>query len=52
MLEKGVDRAEAAQRIDLALDLGRYVRSLSLTATESRATVGLALDVVVGTAGE
>jgi hypothetical protein len=52
MLEKGVDRAEAARRIDLALDLGQYVRSFSLTATESRATVGVALDLVVGTAGE
>jgi hypothetical protein len=52
MLKQGDDRPAAERKIDLILDLGRHVRSLALTAEESRASLGVVLDVVLGPARE
>jgi len=46
MLKEGDDRATAEGKIDLLLDLSRYVKTLSLTAEESPGTYALALEVV------
>ena len=39
---------EGVREIDLLLDLVRYARSFSITAEESRATIGVKLEAVVG----
>jgi hypothetical protein len=46
MMKEGDDRATAEGKIDLRLDLGRYVRALSVTAEESRGAFALAIEVV------
>ncbi len=48
MLKEGDTRAEAEQKIDFALDAGRYLRSLSVTADESRAALGATIKAVFG----
>ncbi len=45
MLKKGDDRATAEKKIDFVLDVGRYVRSFSITAEESGGTFALALEL-------
>ncbi len=52
MIKNGDDRKTAEKKFDLALDVGRYVRSLALTAEESRASLGVALELVFGLAKE
>jgi len=52
MMEKGDDRATAERKVDLLLDLGRYVRSVAFTAEESRAWLGARFEAVLGPAGE
>ncbi|MHC4732194.1 MAG: hypothetical protein ACYS6Z_16620, partial [Planctomycetota bacterium] len=52
MMKEGDDRPTAEKKIDFVLDLGRYVRSLALTAEQSRASLGVVLEVVLGPAGE
>ncbi|MCK6461888.1 MAG: hypothetical protein L6Q95_18565, partial [Planctomycetes bacterium] len=51
MLKKGDDRAAAEGKIDLLLDLARYVKGVSFTAEEGPGTFALALDVRLGGAG-
>ncbi len=51
MMEKGDDRATAEAKIDLLLDLARYVRSFSMTAEEGRGTFALTLDLELGGQG-
>ena len=41
MVEDGIPRAEAAGRIDLLIDIARYVRKFEFTSRESRATMGV-----------
>ncbi len=45
MMKEGDDRATAEGKIDLVLDLSRYVRSLSMTAEEGRGAYALALEI-------
>jgi hypothetical protein len=45
MLEQGDDRPAAEGKIDLLLDLARYVRSVSFTAEEGRGAFALALEI-------
>jgi len=45
MLEQGDNRTVAEKKVDTALDLGRYIRSLQVTARESRAAVGLRFEL-------
>ncbi|MFI5403923.1 MAG: hypothetical protein ACHQ1G_13375, partial [Planctomycetota bacterium] len=44
MLEKGDDRPTAEKKIDLLLDLSRYVRAFSMTAEEGGGVYALALE--------
>jgi len=48
MMKQGDDRPTAEKKIDFALDIGRYVRSLAVTAEQSRASLGVVLEVVLG----
>jgi len=48
MLKDGLDRAAAEQRVSWLLDLARYAKAMSFRMEESRASVGLTLDLVVG----
>jgi len=52
MMKEGDDRPTAEKKIDFVLDFGRYVRSLALTAEQSRASLGVVLEVVLGPVGE
>ncbi len=52
MMKEGDDRSTAEKKIDFVLDIGRYVRALALTAEQSRASLGVVLEVVLGPARE
>jgi hypothetical protein len=52
MMKEGDDRPTAEKKIDLVLDLGQYVRGLVLTAEQSRASLDVVLELVLGPAGE
>jgi hypothetical protein len=51
MLKEGDDRATAEGKIDLLLDLTRYVESVSFTAEEGPGTFALALELRLGGEG-
>jgi len=50
MLKNADTRVEAEHKIDLALDLGRLLRSVSLLSRERAGTLGLELEAVLGPA--
>ncbi|MHC4547469.1 MAG: hypothetical protein ACYTEZ_01720 [Planctomycetota bacterium] len=52
MMKEGDDRPTAEKKIDFILDVGRYVRSLALTAEESRVSLGAVFELVLGPATE
>jgi len=52
MMKEGDDRPTAEKKIDFVLDIGGYVRELALTAEQSRASLGVVLEVVLGPARE
>ena len=45
MVEDGIPRAEAEGRIDLLMDIARYIRKFELTSRESRATMGVRFEI-------
>ncbi len=51
MMEKGDDRATAEKKIDVLLDLMRFVRSFSMTTEEAKGTLAIGLDLVLGVQG-
>jgi hypothetical protein len=48
MMKEGLGLAEARARIDMLLDLGRFLRDASLVAEESRGARALRLELVAG----
>ena len=48
MLAEGEDRKAAETAVDLALELARYLRSLSLTVEESWGSLAVAIEASFG----
>ena len=52
MMKEGLKLAEAQERIDLILDLSRFLKDASFVVEESRASQKVVLDMVLAPVGE